>query len=322
MADPVVDEEVKVQTDMIADVLEGFIPSSTTTQPEVSTNVEEGKEQPAEAAVEQVQTPAAPVKEEAKVEPVEPVAQVQSQEVVAQVVAQPVVPAQAQAPTEVELLRKQIEEMRQAMVDMAGGKPVEQPQPIAPTVPVQPQAQHQVQAQPASQPTIDQQMNMKQILRFLPDDGAYDEVTKNAENFNILLTNVVNTAVERSLRMLPSVASKMVEAQVNLKTTVDEFYRVNEDLLPFRKFVGFVTAELAAKHADWDMETLLKESNTTARERLKLPTRSAQPQVQAQVQAQAQTPGFVPGSGNRGRRGTAQVESPTGQEQQIADLLS
>lgn len=318
MPDPVVEEEVKVQTDMIADVLEGFIPPSTTTQPEVPTDGEEGKERQAEEAVEQVETPVVTGKEEAKVveTPVAPVVP----EPVTPVVAAPVVPevpAKTQEQTEVEILRQQLAEMREAMEKMAAG-----PTPVPAPAPA-PAAQPQAQA-----PTTDQQMNLKQILRFLPNDETYDQVTKNAENFNILLTNVVNTAVQRSLQMLPQVATRLVDTQMTARTAVDEFYRANEDLLPYRKFVGFITAEVAAAHADWALDDVLKESNRLSRERLKLPTvasRTPQQPVQPQTPASqtvAQNPAFVPGGANRGRRANAQADAPTGQEQQIIDILS
>ena len=195
MPDPVIEDEVKVQTDMIADVLEGFIPPSTTTQPEVPTDGEEGKERQAEEAVEQVETPVVTGKEEAKVveTPVAPVAPEPVTPVAAPVV--PEVSAKTQEQTEVEILRQQLAEMREAMEKMAAG-----PTPVPAPTPA-PAAQAQ------AQPTVDQQMNLKQILRFLPNDETYDQVTKNAENFNILLTNVVNTAVQRSLQMLPQVAT-------------------------------------------------------------------------------------------------------------------
>ena len=112
------------------------------------------------------------------------------------------------------------------------------------------------------------------------------------------------------------------------RTAVDEFYRANEDLLPYRKFVGFITAEVAAAHADWPLDDVLKESNRLSRERLKLPTvASRTPQQPAQPQTPAsqtvtQNPAFVPGSANRGRRANAQADAPTGQEQQIIDILS
>jgi len=324
MPDPVIDEEVKVQTDMISDVLEGFIPSSTTTQLEVSADGKEGEERPAEVAGKQVETPVVTGKEEAKVvEPVVPqtpvveAAPVTPVAPVAPVAVAPVVPETPAQPTEVESLRQQLADMRLAMEKMAGGPQAPAMAPVASQTPV-----------PQAQPTQDQQMNLKQILRFLPDDATYDTVTKNAENFNILLTNVVNTAVQRSLQMLPQVATRLVDTQMTARTAVDEFYRANEDLLPFRKFVGFVTAEVAAAHADWALDDVLKESNKLSRERLKLPAiASGTPQqpVQAQTPAAttvAQNPAFVPGTANRGRRANAQVETPTGQEQQIIDILS
>ncbi len=164
-------------------------------------------------------------------------------------------------------------------------------------------------------------------LKFLPNDAAFDEVMKTADNFNQLLTAVVNYTAERVLRMVPQVATSYVDQQLTYKTAAQDFYRENEDLIPHMKYVGYVSNELLAQHTDWDLPTLLKETEKEVRTRLKLGK-----VVQAQVgtgqqigtgvtRTVASNPGFVPGSGGGGRRGS--VSSPlTGVEKDVMDLIS
>jgi hypothetical protein len=171
----------------------------------------------------------------------------------------------------------------------------------------------------------------RQILKFLPDEAVFDEVLKSADSFNALLTSVVNTAVERSLRLVPQVANQLIEQQYTLKEVVREFYQENKDLLDHKKYVGFVSNEVAAKHADWTLPQILEETEKEVRSRLKLNKQvqdntsvvnAGQQNRQPQTRTVEGNPGFVP-SGGGGRRGSGSGEGNlTPQEKDIMSLIS
>lgn len=303
---PEENEVNKVQEEMISDILDGFVPPAAAAEVETTVEVgkdgNEGKERTEEETGGQVEAGTKP--EEKAAEVVEPEKRVAEQvtETLEEKPAQQPLPEQPEVKeSELEQARRELTEMRALLAEQAGRS---RPEP--------------------AQPTAAQQTETgKQILRFLPDDKAYDDVTKDADSFNVLLTAVVNTAVERSLKLIPQVATNLVDNQMNLRTYVDEFYRANEDLLPYRKYVGYVTNEVASEHADWKLDQILQETETRSRTLLKLPKNTTEARQSAQNSprtAQAQ-PAFVPG-GQRGRRGTVATESLTGQDKQIADLLS
>ena len=171
----------------------------------------------------------------------------------------------------------------------------------------------------------------KQILKFLPSDEVFDEVMKDSNNFNALLTTVVNTAVERSLRLMPQIATQLVDQQITLKTVVNDFYIDNKDLVPHKKYVGFVSNEIASQHPDWGLTQILQETEKEVRNRLKLSrvadnTALGQTKVQQIERSAARTgnvnPGFVPG-GVGGRKGPASSDGNlTIQEKDIMSLIS
>jgi hypothetical protein len=307
----------------ISDIIEDFVPATETTEaaepveqaapvesePVVETKpveekveevVKDGKEgeerkQEAASGQEQAGKPAEEVKEE---------------------VAKPAEQAQPEL-TEIEKVKKENEELKKHLEEIA--ERVIAPKP-------QPQTEQEIAAQKA-----EQDRQAKQILKFLPSDEVFDEVMKDSNNFNALLTTVVNTAVERSLRLMPQIATQLVDQQITLKTVVNDFYTDNKDLVPHKKYVGFVSNEIAAQHPDWGLAQILQETEKEVRNRLRL-SRVADNAVPGQTRVQqiersaARTgivnPGFVPGGGG-GRKGSASSDGNLSiQEKDILSLIS
>jgi hypothetical protein len=307
----------------ISDIIEDFVPSTETTEaaepveqaapvesePVVETKpveekveevVKDGKEgeerkQEETSGQEQVGKPAEEVKEE---------------------IAKPAEQAQPEL-TEIEKVKKENEELKKHLEEIA--ERVIAPKP-------KPQTEQEVAASKA-----EQDRQAKQILKFLPSDEVFDEVMKDSNNFNALLTTVVNTAVERSLRLMPQIATQLVDQQITLKTVVNDFYTDNKDLVPHKKYVGFVSNEIAAQHPDWGLSQILQETEKEVRNRLRL-SRVADNAVPGQTRVQqiersvARTgivnPGFVPGGGG-GRKGSASSDGNLSiQEKDIMSLIS
>lgn len=308
---------VEVQQTEINDILEGFIPEvePEIKNEEVPASGEEGEKRQAEEASGQKQVGKSD--EEGKTPEVVPPVEGES------VVEKPLVEAQSSVveppvETEMQKVMRENEELRKLLNDTAGNI-------VAPP---------QKELTPEQQAAIkaNNERAAKQVLRFLPDEAVFDEVMKTPENFNALLTSVVNTAVERSLRLMPQVATQLVEQQMNLKTAVTSFYTDNKDLEPHKKYVGFVANEITAQHPDWGLTQILQETEKEVRNRLKLervvsnenptptPTR-----VQQQINnphTASSNPGFVPGGGG-GRRGSSSSDGNlSSQEKDIMSLIS
>lgn len=224
---------------------------------------------------------------------------------------------QGSQPTELELARKELEELRALLSEVAAGHVQPKPKELTPE-----EKKAEEERQRAEQ---------NRVLPFLKDDATFDEVMKSSTNFNALLTAVVNTAVERTLRIAPQAVTAMIDQRLTLQTAAKEFYEANNDLLPHRRYVGFVTNEVTSAHPDWDLQKVLEETEKEVRVRLKLPRQNGRPASGAQGtgagagEPQRRTPGgnpgFVPGGGGGGRRGSVQ-DKPTGLAGEVLDLIS
>lgn len=313
------DLEEKQQT-QISDIIEDFMPAAveppaepaapveTKPNEEVPANVEEGEERTEETTSGQEQVTEPPKEGETQVTP--PIEQ-------PPVETPPVEPPKQE--TDLERMARENAELKAHLEEMAG-KFVTPPEP----------KQLTPEEQAAQKTRMEQQA--RQVLKFLPDDTVFDDVMKSSENFNALLTSVVNTAVERSLRLMPQVATQLVEQQINLKTAVRDFYTDNKDLEPHKKYVGFVANEVAAQHSDWGLTQILQETEKEVRNRLKL-VRAGENMQAVQPGSVQQTgtiinrtapsnPGFVPGGGG-GRRGSSTGDGNlSSQEKDIINLIS
>jgi DNA mismatch repair ATPase MutL len=162
----------------------------------------------------------------------------------------------------------------------------------------------------------------KVVLPFIQNEEIFDEVFKNHQNFNALLTAVVNTAREQALRALPQVAMRLVDQQLTLKMAAQEFFSHNEDLLPYRQFLGTVANEIESQHPDYTVQQIFEETEKEGRKRLRLVRTQGAPGATITEDRGGnppeKKPGFVPGSPG-GRRS---AHSPlTGQDKEIADLI-
>lgn len=105
------------------------------------------------------------------------------------------------------------------------------------------------------------------------DDTSFNEVITSAESMNDLMNKMYNTvmdSVNRLWRGVPDMVSQNVQQQVNMRTMITDFYKANEDLLPYRSFVGVVTNELASKNPDWSYERLFEKVGPEVKRRLNM----------------------------------------------------
>ncbi len=305
----------------ISEIIEDFLPKEDGEVTQVvedkseggTESVKEGEKRTEEEAGGQEQDGKSVQKGEEEIKPVEG----EVKPVIAEDKTKSVEDKVVEQPTELEQLRALNKELLGRIEEIAGK--VIGPKEVKPPTPEEVEAQKKSDEQQA-----------KQVLKFLPSNEVFDDVMKDANNFNALLTSVVNTAVERSLRLMPQIATQLVEQQIGLKTAVTNFYQDNKDLEPHKKYVGFVANEISAQHSDWGLQQILQETEKEVRSRLKLQrvvNGEAQPVIeQTNLRTDGHTapknPGFVPGSGG-GRRGSSSSDGNlSSQEKDIINLIS
>lgn len=111
----------------------------------------------------------------------------------------------------------------------------------------------------------------------LPEGGVFfeseedlDEMLTDVNKANEFFGNVLAKGQEQVLRALPQLVTKMIEKRAVLQEEALSFYKENEDLRPYGKFVGLVTTELAAEDPTKSIDNLLKDVAVEVRKRLKM----------------------------------------------------
>lgn len=102
----------------------------------------------------------------------------------------------------------------------------------------------------------------------LVNEGEFEAAFQSPAGFNAILNKVYQRATSDVMQRFAVMVPSMVNQQVTLQTMVQDFYRANDDLVPFSPFVGYVTNELASAHPEWEYKQLFKEVETEARKRL------------------------------------------------------
>ena len=104
----------------------------------------------------------------------------------------------------------------------------------------------------------------------------------NPAKFNMILNKVYKKAMvdskqileEGILKSLPDTIRSQVNAFNSMQKAVDNFYTANKDLAKFKKTVGVVFKEVAAKNPNESFEKILPKVSSIARKKLGLPAKA------------------------------------------------
>jgi flagellar biosynthesis/type III secretory pathway protein FliH len=155
-------------------------------------------------------------------------------------------------------------------------------------------------------------------LPFLEKEEDLDKALNSKDNFNALLTTVMEKAQERMLVNLPQVIGVMAEKIVTQRLAAKEFYDNNKDLSANKAFVSIVANEMAAANPEWDMGKLITHLGEEVRKRLVL-VQGASPTVLTPGVVDGPTPAFVSPSGARPIGGAPQLDKMA---KDILDMIS
>ena len=156
---------------------------------------------------------------------------------------------------------------------------------------------------------VDKDVPIVQGQKFeLPDDVVEEAMTDPAKLKEVLKT-VHKNAVESTLRSVLPAVNEIVTRQLQIKTLVDNFYRENEDLAPYKEFVGFVANVVASEHPDWDYSKVLEETAKISRQKLLL-------EKKTEKQKKSSTKRYKPSAARQQPAKLSELE------QEILDLIS
>ena len=145
---------------------------------------------------------------------------------------------------------------------------------------LQSQAQQPAEQAQQGQQTQQQTQTQQPVAGVTLDisDDELEEAITSPTKLKEVLTKVQAAAVEKTLRSVLPLVNETVLRQLQIKTLVDNFYRENEDLAPYKEFVGFVANVVAGEHPDWTYDKVLSETAKIARQKLLLEREAAKKQ--------------------------------------------
>lgn len=142
-------------------------------------------------------------------------------------------------------------------------------------------AEPQKKQEPAPAPTptpVARPAATSQELEDLIKSADTDEFAENPEAFRTFMgkfaqlhgQQVAAQTMERSMQSIPEVVTRYVAHHVSMVKAAENFYQENSDLAHVKPFVGQLATNIAAKHPDWSVEDVFKETATNARKVLGL----------------------------------------------------
>jgi len=162
----------------------------------------------------------------------------------------------------------------------------------------------------------DEEKTKQEIIEQFVSEENFEEITSSPEALNKVLSNVYNKAVENALtRILPSV-NQIVAQQMHVRNLVDNFYKENADLAPYKEFVGFLANQILSKNPDWAYEKVFEEVEKLARAKLKLPKGGGDVETETKV-AKRKPAKFKAPKANR-----PEADKLTDLEREILDVIS
>ena len=173
-----------------------------------------------------------------------------------------------------------------------------------------PKAQTEIKAKPTSQPDVPED----NIIDFINED-TFEEIQSNPKKLNQVLTSVYNMAVQNTYNNTPKMVDNMIKQRTYLNDKVDVFYKENDDLLPYRQFVGFVANELTSQNPDWELDAVFEKTAEQVRDRLGLKKKILDKAKKANTK-----PAFAKAKKSNSRD-SANKPNLSEMEEQIQDLL-
>ena len=163
-------------------------------------------------------------------------------------------------------------------------------------------------------PTPQQAPSKDNVIEFI-DDKGFEEAVTSKEKMNQMLTKVYNMAVQNTYKNTPKMVDNMIRQRTYLNDKVDVFYKENDDLLPYRQFVGFVANEISSQNPDWDLDKVFGTTAGQVRQRLGLKSQVIDKATQAKTK-----PAFAQAKKSNSRD-SADRPNLSEMEEQIQDLL-
>lgn len=138
----------------------------------------------------------------------------------------------------------------------------------------------------------------------LTEDTLY-ELTRDPKKFNDLLNKVMmeahnratQAAVQNTLRSIPKIIGRSIQEATTVQKLADDFYKENNDLVPYKQFVMLVTNEVAASNPGKGLPEILPLVADETRKKLNLKKKAVTAEGSRKIEEKK--PAFVTSKGTR-----------------------
>tara|TARA_Y100000593_G_scaffold4160_1_gene8229 strand:- start:2010 stop:2978 length:969 start_codon:yes stop_codon:yes gene_type:complete len=283
---------------------------------------EESKEEPKEEISEEKVVEPEPIEEPAQ-EDEEPVREssskedkdneVRSEEPVTEKVPET---KEEEPVSELDMLKQQLAARDKTIDELStiASAPKPTPQPKTEEAPKAKAPKEQEQKGPEPPKSVPYDNSGRDIRQFVTKENM-QEILRDPNKFNQVLGSVYNSAVENTIVNVPQLVQRLIKQQTTLNAKVEDFYKRHEDLIPYRKFIGYVANELSSQNPSWGLDELFDNVEKETRKRLSLNKAKA-----SQAKAAAKTkPAFAKTKKSAKRDVTG--DNLTNLEKELKDLM-
>lgn len=115
-------------------------------------------------------------------------------------------------------------------------------------------------------------------VTFIGENDNLDDILEDPDAFNkilnkvaeVVLNNAINPLQQRVLQNVPVVVNEYSKRRQAVQGLVNEFYKNNDDLLPYKKAVAVAANTVHSENPDWDHEKVFNEAAERTRKSLGL----------------------------------------------------
>ena len=156
-----------------------------------------------------------------------------------------------------------------------------------------------------------------QILDFVKNDEEFEAAISDREALNRLMNRVYYTGMQEAQRSVPLVVQAAIEQQFYIRSLSEDFFKKNNDLLQYRRFVGSVVNEVYAEDPSLDPAKVLDKAAERVRKELRLKRQENKNMRRDKNQRKPMRANFP---GKQGSRPVGKSDTRTGLQQELDEL--
>lgn len=151
------------------------------------------------------------------------------------------------------------------------------------------------------------------------DDETYNKMFEDKTVFVKILGDFVASASQKQVQDLMPVIERAVNIGAASSSKITQFFNENKDLVPYRRYVAYVSRQIESEHPEWAAEKELEEVEKRVRADLRLERTTTETKETKPTRKTVQRPSKPLGQTNS--RARKESETLTSMEEEFAAIL-